>query len=216
MPKKTTIVLADEQTLFREGLAAIFERTSHYRVAGQCGDGLTAAKLIEALSPDVVVLGLGLPKLHAIGVIQRARRLARPPRFLVVSSRRDRLTVLDALRAGASGYVLKSDPAGSLLRGVHEIATGSIYVSPQLKLADVFRGPSSVSGREAYERLSPREFQVFMLLMQGLRGKEIASQLSLNAKTVSTYRVNLMNKLSIYDVPGLVRYALNKKLISMR
>jgi DNA-binding NarL/FixJ family response regulator len=216
VPKKTTIVLADEQTLFREGLAAIFEHTPHYRVAGQCGDGLAAAKLIETLSPDVAVLDLGLPKLHAFGVIQKARRLDRSPRFLVVSSRCDRLTVLDALRAGANGYILRTDPASALLRGVHDIVAGSIYVSPQLKLADVFRGPSSISSRESYERLSPREFQVFMLLMQGLRGKEIANQLNLNAKTVSTYRVNLMNKLSIYDVPGLVRYALHKKLISLR
>ncbi len=216
MPKKRTIVLADEQTLFREGIAVLCEATRQYRVVGQCGDGQSAIKMIGALAPDVAVLDLGLPKLYALAVIQKTRLAESSPKFLVLSTRRDRKTVVEVLRAGANGYVLKHDPATCLLQGLGEILAGSIYVSPQFELAKVFRGNAAPHWRKPYEQLSAREYQVFNLLVQGLRGKDIAGRLDLSQKTVSTYRANLMTKLNIYDVAGLVKFALRRKLISLR
>ncbi|MFB3777057.1 MAG: response regulator [Bryobacteraceae bacterium] len=214
--KKKTIVLADEQTLFREGTAALCEATRLYRVVGQCADGRCAVRMINALRPDVSILDLELPKLHALPVIQKLHQTGPELKFLVLGMRRDNKTVLEVLRAGASGYLLKSDSIAVLLQGLREILTGSICISPQFEAAKIFRSTAASLRQESYDQLSAREYQVFTLLIQGLRGKEIADRLDLSQKTVSTYRVNLMSKLNIYDVPGLVKLALRKKLISIR
>lgn len=216
MPKKTTILLADEQTLFRESLVALFEADRQFRVADHCGDGTRALCLLGALDPDLSILDLGLPRLFALEVIRKARLAGSRSRFIVLSTRRDHKTVLEVLRSGANGYVLRTDPAASLLRAVREIMAGCIYVSPQLALADVFRGAPVDPPSEPYEKLSPREYQVFTLLVEGLRGKDIADRLDISQKTVSTYRTNLMLKLNIHDLAGLVRYAVRKRLVPLR
>jgi len=172
--------------------------------------------MIGALRPDVAILDLGLPKLYALSVIQKLRQAGACPKFIVLAMRRDHKTVLEVLRAGASGYLLKTDSIGTLLQGLREIWAGSICISPQFEPAKVFRSPAAQLQQESYDQLSAREYQVFTLLIQGLRGKEIADRLDLSQKTVSTYRANLMNKLNIYDVPGLVKLALRKKLIPLR
>ena len=216
MVKKTTIVLADEQTLFREGTAALCEATRQYKVIGQCADGRSAVRMIGALRPDVAILDLGLPKLYALSVIQKLRQSEACLKFMVLAMRRDRKTVLEVLRAGASGYLLKTDSIVALLQGLREMLAGSICISPQFEAAKVFRSTAAPPRHESYDQLSAREYQVFTLLIQGLRGKEIADRLDLSQKTVSTDRANLMNKLNIYDVPGLVKLALRKKLIPLR
>ncbi len=212
-PKKTTIFLADEQTLFCEGLVAIFETARQFRVIGHCRDGRSALRLIRGLSPDVAILDLGLPKLYALSVVQQLRQFVSSPKILILSMRRDRKTVLETLRAGANGYLLKSDPSHSLLDGVREVLTGSIFVSPQFKLAEIFTTGEAASPETPYEQLSAREHQVFTMLVEGLRGKEIADRLDLSPKTVGTYRSKLMRKLNIHDVAGLVKFAIRKKLI---
>ena len=119
------------------------------------------------------------------------------------------------MRSGANGYVLKSDLASCLLDALDEVLGGSIYVSPQLKLADIFSTSENAPPQKPYEQLSAREHQVFTLLVDGLRSKEIANQLDLSPKTVNTYRSNLMIKLNIHDLPGLVKFAIRKKLIPL-
>jgi DNA-binding NarL/FixJ family response regulator len=212
-PKRFALVLADEQTLFREGLAAICERTEHYRVVGQCGDGKAAVRMIRRLKPDIAVLDLGLPKKYALAVIHEVLEDGLSPGFLVLSTRKDRKTALEVLRGGANGYLLKSDPPESLLDALGEVLAGSLCVSPQLKLTEIFRGRSRTGLQKPYEELSAREHQVFTLLVDGLRPKEIADRLGISPKTVDTYRANLMGKLRIYDVPGLVKFAIRNKLI---
>jgi len=216
VPKKTTIVVADEQALFRESLVALCDSSEHFRVAGHCGDGRSVLRMIQTLAPDLAILDLGLPGLFALEVVRKARQAGLACRFLVLSTRKDNKTVLEALRAGANGYVLRTDSASCLLRALREILSGCICVSPQLDLAKVFRGLAKPPPGECYDQLSPREHQVFTLLVQGLPGKEIAERLDISQKTVSTYRANLMHKLEIFDLPGLVRYAVRKKLIPLR
>jgi DNA-binding NarL/FixJ family response regulator len=213
--RKAGLVLAVEETLFREGLAAICEATGRYRVAGQCADGRTAARLIETLAPDAAILDAALPRLHTFAVIRRCLVGGSAAKYLILSSRADSRTVVSALRSGASGFLLRSDSGESLVRGLHEILAGSIWLSPQLKLPKLFQG-RSLARREAYEELSPREYQVFMMVVHGLRGKEIAARLALSEKTVSTFRTHMMRKIGVSDVPALVRYAVRKRLINLR
>jgi DNA-binding NarL/FixJ family response regulator len=215
VPKRTSILLADEQTLFMEGVARICEESGEYKIVGQCGDGRTALKMARAIKPDIALLDLGLPGMYGLAVVQELREALVSPKILVLSMRRDRKTVLEALRVGANGYLLKSDPASSLLEALREIMDGSIYISPRFKPAEVFSARGDSSPRRRHEKLSAREHQVFTLLVEGMRAKEIANQLDLSPKTVDTYRSNLMSKLNIHDVPGLVKYAIRKKLIPL-
>lgn len=213
--KKTSVVVADELTLLCEGIAAICEVSSHFYVAGHCSDGVAAVRMIESLDPEITVLDLDLPKLHGAAVIQKVRQSGSRAKLLVMSMRRDRKTVLEALRGGANGFLLKSDPAVCLVEAFHSVLAGSIYVSPQLELTEIFVARRPAPARAAFDTLSPREHQVFSLLVQGLRGKEIAARLDLSPKTVDTYRSSLMRKLEIYDVAGLVKFAIQRNLTSL-
>jgi two-component system response regulator NreC len=213
--RKTTIVLADEETLLREGVVALCEKTREFRVVGHCGDGRSAIKLIRSLSPDVAVLDLGLPKLYALAVVRDIRRCRPSTKILIVSMRRDRKTVLEVLRSGANGYLLKNDPAECLLEALRELREGSIYVSPRFNLPEVFASCGVVGG-EGYDQLSPRQHQVFTLLVQGLSGKQIAERLEISQKTVSVYRSHMMRKLDVEDLMGLAKFAIRNKLTHIR
>lgn len=210
---KISIVVADERTLLCEGIAAICELNSEFRVAGHCADGSEAVKMIVSLEPDIAVINLDLPVLHGMAVIRRVRRAESRAKLLVISHRSHHKTVIEALRGGANGFLLDSDPARILLESFHILLSGSIYISPQLKLAQIFVSRRRAPRRKTFDALSPREHQVFSLLMQGLRGKEIAARLDLSPKTVDTYRSSLMKKLEIYDLAGLVKFAIQENLV---
>lgn len=207
-----SVILAEELTLLREGLASLCEASGRYRVVGQCDDGAAAVELILSQRPDIAVLDLKLPKLFTLEAIRKIRTAGSPTRLIVMSTRRDRKTVLEVLRSGASAYVLKSGPSRHLLEAFHQVLNGGIYVSPLLELDKIFVARKKPDPDDPLETLSAREYQVFNLLIDGIRAKEIAARLDLSPKTVDTYRASLMRKLDIHDVAGLVKFAINRKL----
>jgi DNA-binding NarL/FixJ family response regulator len=213
-PKTYSILLADDQTLVREGLAAICRSLPHYKVIGQCSGGAAALRMIEEQRPDIAVLDLNLPDLFTFEIVRQVRESGVHTRTVVLSTRRDRKTVVEALRAGVNAFILKSGSTEQLLEAFDQILDGGIYVSPQLELHKIFsNGPKSVSD-DPVDMLSAREYQVFTLLCEGIRAKEIAARLELSPKTVDTYRASLMRKLDIHDVAGLVKFALQRDLTS--
>jgi DNA-binding NarL/FixJ family response regulator len=215
-PKTYSIVLADELTLVREGLAALCDAQPHFRVVGQCALGAVALRLIEEQRPDIAVLDLNLPDLFTLEVVRRIRDADLPTRVVVLSVRRDRKTVVEALRCGVGAFLLKSAPTHQLLEAFDQILDGGIYVSPELDLNKIFCPGQKSAGDDPLEALSAREHQVFSLLCDGVRAKEIAARLSLSPKTVDTYRASLMRKLDIHDVAGLVKFAIQRDLTSAR
>jgi DNA-binding NarL/FixJ family response regulator len=122
---------------------------------------------------------------------------------------------LESLRNGANGFLLKSSPAAQLLEALLQIMSGGIYVSPEMELEKIFIAHRKNDASDPLESLSSREYQVFSLLIDGIRAKEIAARLDLSPKTVDTYRASLMRKLDIYDLPGLVKFAIQRELTSM-
>ena len=220
MPREgcARVVIADQLTLFREGLVAIcLSPPPLYDVVGQCADGRAALKLIHELKPDLAVLDLHLPSLDSIEVIRELKASGLPTRTAVLSTRGDRKTGLEALRGGASAFLLKSGPSEHLLTALEQIRGGGIYLSPELKMDEIFlpAGPRRKwDTDDPLEGLSPREFQVFTLLVEGLRPKDIGDRLQLSPKTVDTYRASLMHKLDIHDVAGLVKYALHREAVA--
>ncbi|MEO7143276.1 MAG: response regulator transcription factor [Bryobacteraceae bacterium] len=213
-PAAASIVLADDMTLFREALVVLCEASPRYRVVGQCSDGTTALRLIHTLRPDIAVLDLNLPDMFALEIVRRVRVENLPTRLLVLSQRRDSKMVVEALRAGVSGFLLKSGPASQLLEAFEQVRDGGVYISPLLELDQILSATRGKSSGDPLESLSAREHQVFSLLVEGVRAKEIAARLELSPKTIDTYRASLMRKLDIHDVAGLVKFAIQRNLTS--
>lgn len=213
-PKTYSVLLADDLTLVREGLAALCQAGPSYRVVGQCSEGAVALRMIEAQPPDIAVLDLNLPDLFTLEIVRRIRQANLPTKIVVLSTRRDRKTVVEALRCGVHAFLLKSAPSIQLLEAFEQVLDGGIYVSPQLELSKIFGPGQKAAAEDPLESLSAREYQVFTLLVEGVRAKEIAARLGLSPKTVDTYRASLMRKLDIHDVAGLVKFAMQRNLTS--
>jgi DNA-binding NarL/FixJ family response regulator len=213
--KKYSILLAEELALVREGIARLCEANGCFRVAGQCSDGIAALELLVAFHPDVAVIDFNLPKLFSLEIVRRMKNIGAATRFLILASKGDRKMALEALRSGANGFVLKSGNGDHLLEALHQVASGSIYVSSDLQFERIFLTPKRSAPEDPLESLSSREYQVFQLMIEGIRAKEIASRLNLSPKTIDTYRASLMRKLDIHDVPGLVKFAIQRDLTSV-
>jgi DNA-binding NarL/FixJ family response regulator len=210
-----TVIIGEELTLVREGFAALCDAHPKFRVVGQCGDGARAFELIEKLTPDVAVLDLSLERMYVIELSRRVRQQRQlPTQVVLLSVRKDRKLVIEALRCGVSGFVLKSSPGAELIEALEQVVNGGMYVSPALEIQQAFLQDRRYRMRDPLDSLSAREYQVFSLLVEGVRAKEIASRLDLSPKTVDTYRASLMRKLDIYDVAGLVKYAIKRDMMA--
>ena len=212
-PKPVTLILAEAEELVREGFAALCERTLRHQVVGQCGDGLAALHLIDRTDPEIAIVNLDLDGLHTLELIDKVKRKGGRTRFIVIASRQDRKRVLETLRAGAHAYLLRSGPARHLFDALQQVMDGSIYLSPLVETEKVFTVEAPKGEADPLRLLSSREFQVFTMLVDGVRAKEIAARLELSPKTVDSHRKNLMRKLEIYDVAGLVKFALRRHLV---
>lgn len=211
-----SVVLADELTLFRDGLAAICEQTQQYRVVGQCADGAAAWNCLETLRPDIAVLDLHLAHHSVLEIIRQVRAAQFHTKMVLLALRPDRSTILDALRCGADAFLLKTAPGKQFLEALEHVTSDRIYLSPTLAIDDlVLNGSPRRRDRDPLATLSAREYQVFTMLVDGIRAKEIAARLEVSPKTIDTHRASLMRKLDIHDVAGLVKFAITRNLTSV-
>jgi DNA-binding NarL/FixJ family response regulator len=194
-------------------LVSLCAAIPHFDVVAQAGSGREALEKMELLKPDIALIDLELTDMLALEVIKRAAQAQIQTRCAVFSARRDRKTVTDALRSGACGFILKNATRQQLDEALQNLTDGGIYVSPQIELASlVYEGQQHQRTADPLDSLSSREYQVFSLLVEGVRAKEIAARLTLSPKTVDTYRASLMRKLEIHDVAGLVKFAMQRNL----
>lgn len=199
-------IVADACPLISESLAALCQGFAGCRVLGHCSDGEQAWLMIASLQPDIAIVDIQLPGLCAMELLRKVRVDTLATKVVIASQRADQRLVLETLRAGARAFVLKSDTARHLEEGLRLVLEGSVYVSP---MEDY---PTETAEDNPLAALSNREQQVFTLLVEGVRAKEIAHQLSLSPKTVDTYRASLMRKLSLHDTTGLVKFAIHHKI----
>jgi DNA-binding NarL/FixJ family response regulator len=210
-----TVVLADDHTIVREGIAALC--ASHgFRILGQCADGPSAVEMILAQQPEFAILDLQMPGANGIEVIHRLRQAGSAARVIILSISREESVVMEAIRAGADAYLLKDGPSRHLLDAVNFVRDGGVYVSPLLRGAGLFTKSDAapVKAQDPLAALSPREVEVFNHLVNGLRAKDIAGLLDISPKTVDTYRAGLMRKLNVHDLVGLVKFAIERQLTS--
>jgi len=213
----TTIVLADDHNVVRQGLRALLETEPDFRIVGEAGDGPEAVHLVERLQPDVLVLDLMLPGLSGLEVTRLVRQGSSQTRVLILSMYADEAYVLRALKNGAAGYVLKDSSAADLVQAVREVAGGRRYLSPPLSERAIERYAQRAEGvtEDSYELLTTREREVLHLAAEGHTSAEIAARLGISPRTAETHRANLMRKLGLESQTDLVRYALRRGIVPM-
>jgi DNA-binding NarL/FixJ family response regulator len=205
------VVLADDHALVRDGLRAVLAREHDIEVVGEAADGRDALSVTQAAKPDVAVVDLSMPLLNGLDVARQLAARDRGPRTILITMHVEDRYVLDALRAGVRGYVLKKQAAADLVRAIREVAAGRVYLSPGVgsAVAEAIR-----TGRPVpEERLTPREREVLQLVAEGKTTKEIAAILNVSVKTADAHRTRLMQKLDIHDIAGLTRCAIRLGLI---
>jgi two-component system, NarL family, response regulator NreC len=213
----TTIVLADDHRVVREGLRALLEAEPGFRVVGQAGDGLEAVELVARLQPRVLVVDLMMPSLNGLEVVRQVASRAPGTRVIVLSMHANEAYVLDALRHGVAGYVLKDASGAELVRAVREVMAGRRYLSAPLSLRaiDAYAERARALPGDAYEALTSRERQVFQLAAEGHTSAEIAERLGISPRTAETHRANLMRKLGLRSQGDLVHFALQRGLLPL-
>lgn len=210
--KKTRILIVDDHPVVRKGLAHILAEHPGFSVVGEADDGLKAIESVARLKPDIVILDITMPGIDGIEVARRLKEGFPGVKVIIYSMHQDRTCVSNALRSGARGYVLKGACSNEITSAITTVLEDKYYVSPLIagEMLGAFVLRQSV---DAFDSLSPREKEVLKLIAAGCKGKEIASKLSVSASTAKKHRHNLMRKLSVDSIAGLVKVAINKGLI---
>lgn len=208
------VALVDDHALVRAGFRSLLEALDRIEVVGEAGDGHEALALIEAQRPDVVFLDVALPGLNGLEVAARVAKSHPDVKVVILSMHESEEYVLQALRSGVAGYVLKDASVADLDRAVQAVMRGETYLSPAVSKRVVDTYVQRLDGtKPAGPRLTPRQREVLQLIAEGHSTKDIAHRLEVSVKTVETHRAQLMDRLAIHDVAGLVRYAVRSGLV---
>lgn len=216
------VILVDDHELVRAGIRALLQNIPGVEVVGEASDGEAALRLVGAMTPDIALLDIAMPGLNGLETAARITRAYSTVRVIMLSMHADEEYVLQALRAGATGYLLKGARRPELELAVIAVAQGETYLSPAASkhvVGDFVQRATGVGEPKdvalpASERLTPRQREILQLIAQGQTTKEIARGLNLSVKTVEMHRSQLMDRLDIHDVAGLVRYAIRTGLVS--
>lgn len=212
------IVLADDHQLVREGLTALLGKCADLDVVGLAEDGAAAVRLVRQLEPDVLVTDVAMPGLNGLEAVRRVKQQQPLVASICLSMHGDQRTVVTALNAGVSGFVLKDASADELEHAVRDVAAGRIFLSPSLmgavvdELRQHHRLADSATPLRAPQTLTAREREIVQLFAEDLSTQDIADRLHLSAKTVATHRENITRKLGVRGVAGLTRYAVREGL----
>jgi two-component system response regulator NreC len=217
MKRKKTIIIADDHTLFREGLRALLSSREDLEIMGEAENGQEAIRSVEEHKPDLLLMDLSMPKMGGLEAIRELK--ARHPRtkILVLTIHGTEEFVLEALEAGASGYVLKDATHDELVLAIKSVLQEKRYLSPDISakvIEGYIDGRKTVKSRSAWDSLTLRERQVLKLIAEGRKNKEIADILFISVKTVAKHRANIMGKLDLHNVSALTAYAMERGLIA--
>jgi DNA-binding NarL/FixJ family response regulator len=215
LARDLTVVLADDHPVVRRGLRAVLEVDPRVRVAGEAGTGRETIRMVERLQPDVLVLDLMMPELGGLEVVRQLKKLSPKTHVVILSMHKDESYVIQALKNGAMGYVLKDSSAEELVKAVRGAAAGRRYLSPPLSDAAIDAYVSRASDKlpDPFDSLTTREREVFQLAAEGHTNVEISKRLFISPRTVEIHRANMMAKLGLRDRTELIRYALKRGIL---
>ena len=212
------VILAEDHHLVRQGIRSLLEKTSDIEILAEAENGQEAVKLAERLTPDVLVMDIAMPRLNGIQAADQIRSLGLTTQVVILSMYSDETLVRQALRAGVRGYLLKRSVVEELLLAVRAARSGEIYLSPaisQVMMTDFLAGQSAAEAVSPFDQLSAREREALKLVAEGATNKAIAEAMHISVKTVEKHRANLMAKLNVHDLTGLIRIAIKQGLISL-
>lgn len=211
-----SILLADDHQLMREGLRLLLAQQPDMTIVGEAADGLAACDACERCDPDVVVMDINMPVLNGVDATRRISRRCRRSRVIALSVHSDQNYVLEMLRAGASGYLLKNCAVEELAGAIRTVVSGRYYLSPAITgsvLEDFLKDQGEVKTNLGL--LTQREREVLQMISEGHTTREIAELLHISAKTVETHRMRLMKKLGLQSVAELTKFALREGLTTL-
>ena len=204
------VLLADDHQIVRQSLKVLLEKEG-LKIIGEASNGQEAVRIAESMHPDVAVLDVSMAVLNGIDAAKEIQKVSPQTKTIFLTVHDEDPYLLDALRVGAKGYVVKTHAAENLVQAIREASRGGVYLSPEVSRAVVqaYQNKTELSS----EPLSPRERQVFQLIAEGKTTKEVAGVLNISVKTAETHRTRIMEKLDIHETAGLVRYAIRRGLV---
>lgn len=220
MATKKRVLIAEDHAMFRAGLCALLNSAPDLEIVGDVGDGKDAVRMAISLAPDLVMMDLNMPGTHGLGAIAEIKRRAPEIRILVVTMHKTDEYIQEALRSGASGYILKESGPEELLTAIRTVLSGKVFLSPDVS-ERVVSGLLTAGNRDvtvpttALDTLTVREREVLKLVAEGHGNKHIANYLNLSVKTVEKHRSSLMHKLGLRNAAMLTAFAISNGIISM-
>jgi DNA-binding NarL/FixJ family response regulator len=218
--KKIKILFADDHSIVRNGLRALFRSTPGFSIVGEAPDGETAVQLASLRKPDIAILDISMPKLNGIEAMQIIKQRHPNIKILILTIHEDEAYVDRIIRAGANGYVVKNAEKKEIIAAVRAVASGEPFFSPGISKLIVEKFIQRAQREDDHppssnDPLTKREREILEYITQGLTSKEISEKLFLSPTTVNTHRANLMQKLDIHDTATLVRYAIQSGIVKV-
>jgi DNA-binding NarL/FixJ family response regulator len=211
----TRVLLADDHALVRAGIRALLEKIPSIEVVGEAGTGREALELVRSTLPNIVLMDIAMTELGGLEALPRITKDFPSVKVIILSAHASEEYVIRALRDGASGYMLKDSATSELELAINSMIHGKIYLSPSISRTVIDDYLQRVSGAVSpLEQLTSRQREILQLIAEGKNAKAIAADLDVSIKTVESHRLQLMDRLNIHDVPGLVRYAIRNGLVS--
>jgi two-component system response regulator NreC len=213
--KSSSIILADDHQVVRQGLRALLEAEDHFRVVGETGDGLQVAGLVERLRPNLLVIDLMMPGLNGLEITRQVKKRSPETQVIVLSMHRDQSYVIEALKNGAAGYVMKDSSVEELFKAMREAAAGRRYLSPPLSNSAIlaYMQRTRASAIDKFHSLTDREREVFQLAAEGHTNAQIGKRLFISPRTVEIHRARMMRKLGLRTQTKLIFYALKRGIV---
>jgi DNA-binding NarL/FixJ family response regulator len=211
----TRVLLADDHALVRAGIRALVEKIPSVEVVGEAGTGREALEFVRSKLPNIVLMDIAMTELGGLEALPRITKDFPSVKVIILSAHANEEYVIRALREGAAGYMLKDSATTELELAINSVIQGNIYLSPSISRTVIDDYLQRVSGAVSpLEQLTSRQREILQLIAEGKNTKEIGADLDISIKTVEAHRLQLMDRLNIHDIPGLVRYAIRNGLVS--
>ena len=211
-----TVLVVDDHPIVRQGLRNLLEAESEFKVVGEAGDGIEALKMLERLTPNILVIDMMMPGLNGLEVLRRVKNISPATRTIVLSMQSAEPYVIEALRAGANGYILKDTGPGELVSAIHSVLQGTRYLSERLSERLGMHGVKVEDvPLDLYQTLTAREREILQMAAEGRSSSEIGDKLVISPRTVEIHRSKLMKKLGLRNKAELIRYAIKRGILSM-
>lgn len=218
--REIRLMIADDHTIVRQGLKKLLEEETGVEVVGEAVDGRDAVTKAMDLMPDIIIMDLSMPGLHGLEATRQITKRLPKSKVIILSMHKNDAYVQQALRAGASGYILKDSASEEVLGAIRSVSRGDSFLSPAISrvlIDDYLRlcSPGGGGPRSLYEKLTVREREIFQLLAEGNRNQQIADQLHVSIKTVETHRAHIMDKLNLNNIAELVKCAIEVGIVQI-